>query len=62
MPHSHTKKRLFPVSLRDFLLFTLILASAVGLCFLLRLADSSDGFASPVFVLAVLLISRFTDG
>lgn len=62
MPHSHTKNRLFPVSLRDFLLFTLILASAVGLCFLLRLADSSDGFASPVFVLAVLLISRFTDG
>ena len=62
MPHSHKKNRLFPVSLRDFLLFTLILASAVGLCFLLRLADSSDGFASPVFVLAVLLISRFTDG
>ena len=62
MPHSHTKNRLFPVSRRDFLLFTLILASAVGLCFLLRLADSSDGFASPVFVLAVLLISRFTDG
>lgn len=62
MPHSHKKNRLFPVSRRDFLLFTLILASAVGLCFLLRLADSSDGFASPVFVLAVLLISRFTDG
>lgn len=29
---------------------------------LLGMADSTDGFASPIFVLAVLLISRFTDG
>ena len=32
------------------------------LCTLLRRSDISDGFASPVFVLAVLLTSRFTNG
>lgn len=30
--------------------------------YLLQMADTSDGFASPVFVLAVLLISRLTTG
>ncbi|MDD3346830.1 DUF4118 domain-containing protein [Oscillibacter sp.] len=39
-----------------------ILLCAAELCILLQLADSSDGFASPVFVLAVLLISRLTTG
>lgn len=53
---------LFPFSWRDFFIFIGILACAVELCILLRMADSSDGFASPVFVLAVLLISRFTNG
>src|SRR5699024_8110758 len=45
-----------------FLIFAGIFACAIGVCALLRVADSSDGFASPVFVLAVLLISRFTNG
>ena len=62
MPHTKTKKRLFPVCLRDFLIFVFIFVCAVGVCALLRVADSSDGFAFPVFVLAVLLISRFTNG
>lgn len=35
---------------------------AAELCILLQMADTSDGFASPVFVLAVLLISRLTTG
>ena len=32
------------------------------LCILLQMADTTDGFASPIFVLAVLLVSRLTDG
>lgn len=54
--------RLFPFSWRDLLVSAIILSCAFGLCALLRLADSSDGFASPVFVLAVLLVSRLTTG
>ena len=53
---------LFPASRRDFLVTAAILLCAVGLSFLLRLAGSIDGFASPIFVLAVLLISRLTSG
>ncbi len=34
----------------------------MGLCILLRRAGVSDGFASPIFVLAVLLISHLTTG
>lgn len=62
----HTKKsvisRLFPFSWRDLLVSAGILFCAVELCILLRMANSSDGFASPVFVLAVLMISRLTTG
>lgn len=54
--------RLFPFSWRDLLVTAGILFCAVELCIFLRMADSSDGFASPVFVLAVLLISRLTTG
>lgn len=53
---------LFPTSRRDFLITSAILLCALLLCFLLRMAGSIDGFASPVFVLAVLLISRLTSG
>jgi len=53
---------LFPTSRRDFLITAAILLCALALCFVLRLAGSIDGFASPVFVLAVLLISRLTSG
>lgn len=53
---------LFPVSRRDFLITAAILICAVVLCFILRLAGSIGGFASPVFVLAVLLVSRLTSG
>lgn len=54
--------RMFPFSLRDLLVTISILLCAAGVCILLRTADTSEGFASPIFVLAVLLISRFTTG
>lgn len=55
--------RLFPFSWRDAAITAAILALAIGLCILLQdAANSSDGFASPVFVLAVLCVSRFTTG
>ena len=54
--------RLFPFSRRDLLVSVLILTCAMLLCILLQTVGSSDGFASPVFVLAVLCVSRFTTG
>ncbi len=53
---------LFPVSRRDFLITAVILLATVLLCFVLWQAGSIEGFAAPVFVLAVLLISRLTRG
>ncbi len=53
---------LFPVSRRDFLITAAILLATVLLCFVLWQAGSIEGFAAPVFVLAVLLISRLTRG
>lgn len=56
-------KRLFPLSLHDAVITCFILLAASVLCILLqKVSDSSEGFASPVFVLAVLLVSRFTTG
>lgn len=59
-----TKHRnpLFAFSWRDLAVTIGILACSVELCVLLRYADSSDGYAYPIFVLAVLLISRITTG
>lgn len=54
--------RLFPFSWRDLIVSAAILSCAAGICILLQRANSSDGFASPVFVLAVLCVSRFTTG
>ena len=39
-----------------------LFGSAVLLCILLHMANSSEGFAYSIFVLTVLLISRFTTG
>lgn len=56
-------KALFPLSLHDAVITCFILLAAAVLCILLQqVSDSSVGFASPVFVLAVLLVSRFTTG
>ena len=55
-------KKYFPVSLRDFLTMAFFILIAIGICAVLRMTNSGDGFASPVFVLAVLMVSRFTNG
>lgn len=39
-----------------------IFMSAIVICSIFKNMDGIEGYASPVFVLAVLLISRFTDG
>ena len=55
--------RILSFSWRDLLISAAIFGCATGACFLLHeMADTTDGFASPVYVLAVLLISRFTNG
>lgn len=55
--------RHFPFSIRDLIVSVLIFACATGCCFILQHASSNtDSYASPIFVLAVLLISRFTTG
>ena len=54
--------RIFPISRRDLLVTAGILLSTIALCSILRRAGSIQGFAPPVFVLAVLLVSRFTTG
>lgn len=60
--HKNHPARLFPFSWRDLLVSAGILLCALGLCILLQIGDTSDGFASPIFVLAVLLVSRLTTG
>ena len=64
MKFSRKKLRhMFSFSWRDLWVAAAIFLCATGACvLLLQLADTTDGFASPVYVLAVLLISRFTDG
>ncbi len=54
--------RLFPVSWRDTGVTAAILAAAVGVCLLLRLVDETDVYIALIFVLAVVLVSRYTDG
>lgn len=55
--------RFFPFSIRDTITSILVFSCAVLCCFALQnVSGNSDAFASPVFVLAVLLISRFTTG
>lgn len=57
------RTRYFPFSIRDTIVSVLIFACAVLCCFLLQnVSSNTDSFASPIFVLAVLLISRFTTG
>ena len=62
MPPSTKKIRIFSFSWRDLAIFCALFGSAVLLCILLHMANSSEGFAYSIFVLTVLLISRFTTG
>ncbi len=52
----------FPVSKRDTLVTVSVLAAAVVFCAFLLNLDSTGGYASMVFVLAVVCIARFTTG
>ena len=47
---------------RNCLVFFCIFAAAVAVCFFYRTAAGLEAYASPIFVLAVLLVSRFTEG
>ncbi|MCI8910430.1 MAG: DUF4118 domain-containing protein [Oscillibacter sp.] len=62
LPKNTKLQRFFPFSWRDLLTTALIFLCATGVCALMQRANSSPGFASPVFVLAVLLVSRLTTG
>ncbi len=55
-------KEFFSFSWHNTLITVLILLYASGLCMLLRSKDSGDNYAYMVFLLAVFLISRYTDG
>ncbi len=55
-------KKLFPFSARDAATTAFFFLIAIGVCAVLRITDSGDGFVSPVFVLVVLMVSRFTNG
>ena len=55
-------KQIFPFSFRDLATTILFFLLAIGVCAVLRMTESGDGFVSPVFVLVVLLVSRLTDG
>ncbi len=55
-------KQQFPVSLRGFVLSLLLLAAASGAAILVHVLDGNDRDIPMLFILAVLLISRFTDG
>ena len=56
--------RLFrlPFSWRDFFVFVAIMVCATCLCWFLRVMDSSGEFATLIYVMAVLLVSRLTNG
>jgi len=55
-------KEWFPVSRHDTLISLVILGTAVLFCVLLLSIDPTGGYASMVFVLAVVCIARFTTG
>ena len=52
----------FRFSARDCIVTVLCLAVASALCAVLHVFSDSDSYAPLIFVLAVLMISRFTDG
>ena len=55
-------RQLFPRSWHDFFVWIGVLGAAAALCALLRIFDSSDVYVALIFELAVVLVSRFTDG
>lgn len=55
-------RQIFPFCWTDFVRCAGILAGAMLLCYLLRMIDDSDVFVALIFELAVVLVSRFTNG
>lgn len=55
-------RELFPFCWRDLGICLGLLVLAAGLCYLLRLFDTSDVYVALIFELAVVLVSRFTTG
>lgn len=56
-----TKGTLIKITWRDSMITVAILAAATLCCFLIHRGEQTDGHISLLFVLAVLLISRFTN-
>lgn len=54
--------KLFTVSWRDILISLLILGITFAFCFLLKMLDGNDVSIPIICILAIFLISRFTDG
>ncbi|MDD3242607.1 MAG: DUF4118 domain-containing protein [Eubacteriales bacterium] len=52
----------FPLSVRDLAVTVAILAAAAGICAALRMLDEKGSYVSMIFILAVFLVSRFTNG
>ena len=48
--------------IKNILIITGLFAAAVAVTFIFRVINGMEGYTSPVFVLTVLLVSRFTDG
>ena len=57
-----TLKKYFPISLRDTAVAVITMLAAMCLCVALLSIDRSGGYASMVFVLAVVCVARFTSG
>ena len=55
-------KKYFPISLRDTAVAVITMLAAMCLCMALLPIDRSGGYASMVFVLAVVCVARFTSG
>ena len=55
-------RRYFPLSLHDVLVTLGILSAASALCLLLQPISEADSHVTLIFVLAVVLISRWTEG
>ncbi len=63
---THRKKLIsrseFMFSWQDMLIMLLILISATALCAVLKLIDPSDAYVTMIFVLAVVIVARMTNG
>lgn len=59
---SKTLKKIFPLTIRDGLISLAIFVAATATCFLLHFAGTKGEYVSMIYILAVFLISRYTNG